>query len=147
MFYIRKYAIILSIFLVTSCTQQPNSPKTIVSEPNNIPEVFFPRLKSTDEPRPFPQALQQGTLEIRGHCIYIRSIEGSPLYLAIWPPHINYNGKLIIDNQSRTQVYIGNMTELSGGVLNPGSPLLNELEEPLPADCHGPYWIVGGIVN
>ena len=134
---------------LAACAQPASEPPQATQSPavadNGGQQLLFPQLKPAPEPRPFPQALVKGALELEGACLRLQAMPDNVSYLVIWAPQIVRQGNSLTDTRSGRQALVGAVTELSGGVILKEDPLLLELQAPPPADCPGPYWLAGSI--
>lgn len=136
----------LFMVLLAACTSPPG--------PTDVPvtplPIFFPQLIPANVERPYLDALVQGTLVIVDDCLRVQVREGDTSYLIIWPPHVvlNITGDAIqvVDQESQAVAQVGEAVELGGGETPSATYLVEELREPLPATCPGPYWLASGIV-
>ena len=148
----------IALFLaMTACTSatsdsvQPgeNHPPTAASDPSKT--ILFPRQEKTDGERAVMDALIPGTLVLVDNCIRIDSDEAKTSYLLIWPPDFNMtieNGTInILNGEGRIVAYIGNRVQISGGEIKLLSMLDKPVQEQVPPQCAGPYWIVGDEVT
>jgi hypothetical protein len=137
----------LYLTLLAACTSSPTQTDTAATQ---FP-VFFPQLLPANGERAFPQALLEGTLIIVNDCLRVQAREGDTSYLIIWPPHvvlnITNNTIQVTDQESQAVVQVGEVAQLGGGEIPPDAPMIQELREPLPATCPGPYWIASVIVG
>ena len=88
----------------------------------------------------------EGELVIEHGCIRVEKIDGVDLLL-IWPPGFELSvdgGDVRISDDTGTSLSVGEEVRIGGG----GAPLALVqvlVEQPLPNDCPGPYWVVGEI--
>lgn len=86
-------------------------------------------------------------------CLRVNSIHGGTSYLLVWPPE--YTGKVsiekgtvqIVDRDKMIVWHIGEMVHLGGGEVPSIEYLDERLRQKLPANCPGPYWVVGDVTN
>lgn len=89
-------------------------------------------------------------------CIRIRDGESGVNYAIVWTPDVSATiegdavrviSGMVSGNSSEVVLHFGDLVRLSGGeTAHPDEELL----ENLPANCQGPYWVVGfevGIVQ
>lgn len=100
-------------------------------------------------------ALLVGELVMTDGCLRVNSIHSGTSYLLVWPPE--YTGKVsierdtvqIVDRGQTVVWHIGEIVCLGGG----GGKSIEHLDErlrpelPLPANCPGPYWVVGSVAT
>ena len=93
------------------------------------------------------EALTNGTLGLKENCIYLERGESLANYLLIWPPYYyfsNENGSIqIVDGEGKIVASIGDRVEMSGGEIHSLSMLDKSIQEQVPPQCPGPYWIIG----
>ena len=108
---------------------------------NPDPSVCFPQLKMRS--MAFMLALLTGELVLEDG--YLR-IDGT---LIIWQPDYfvnNNEGTIeILDRNGEVVARVGEEVSMGGGEV-PIEHINKLLKEPLPADCKGPYWLMGEIV-
>lgn len=144
-------ALVVSV-LLTGCPPGPDPDAGNASHPEGEAvtgsDFFFPQLTPSTGERAFPQALLEGALRLEGRCLRVEG--GGTSYSILWPPHVrmeNADGSpLLVDDKSRETARIGGDVRLSGGEIEAAAPIFQELREPLPADCPGPYWLAGGLL-
>jgi hypothetical protein len=117
---------------------------------------------STIEPTPSPAPPTQqilttrlmaeltGQLVMVGNCLRVHGAPGQAGdYLLIWPPDIvaSVDGDTVqvTDLSLKGQIIwrLGDMVQLGGA----GFKSQNDPAQPLPPDCPGPYWLVGGWLD
>ncbi len=151
--------ILLFLVLFIACASPPtaSTPSPTVMHPldttrmtQNVP-MFFPQLRPTAGERAYPDAAIRGTLTIIDGCLRLMPREGNTSYLIVWPPHVEYSVKqdmlTILDHESGVSTRIGEEIVLGGGEMSPQSSIVQELQQPLPEACPGPYWISSGLVS
>ena len=93
------------------------------------------------------EALTRGTLVLADNCIRLERDKTLANYLLIWPPDFNIrnkNGTLqIMNGDGKTVAYLGDEVEMSGGEIHSLSMLDNYIQEQVPPQCPGPYWMMG----
>jgi hypothetical protein len=125
-------------FTMTACNAAPT--------PTPSPTIDIVALRMT--------AILVGELVMTDGCLRVNSIHNGTSYLLVWPDEqhiVNIEGDTvrIVDRlEGKTVVWhIGEMVTLGGG----GGESIEHLDErlrpelPLPANCPGPYWIVGSV--
>ena len=93
------------------------------------------------------EAALKGELVLENGCLRVKSVNGAG-YLLIWPKR----HKLTVDGQdiriiadSGISLSVGEEIRIGGGTLSLAHvPTL--VEQPLPSDCPGPYWVVGDVL-
>ena len=139
---------LITLLLLVACSSgaAETSPE-LTNTPVIGQPFFFPQLKPTLEPRPFPEALHSGRLEVDGGCLRLQGGNDPISYLVIWPPHVEWQGNSVVDLKSGQRALFEVIAEFGGGVTAGNSPIFGELEAPLPEECPGPYWLVGMIMK
>jgi hypothetical protein len=112
------------------------------------PGLFLPqlRVRSTS----FMAALLRGRLVAENGCLRVVQDGVDASFLIIWQPDYFLNdnlGKIEVLNRSgQVAARVGYMVSLGGGGL-PLSSFDSQLRAPLPAQCNGPYWLMGEVVG
>ena len=127
-----KRGVIVSGLLALSACAAPlamNKLSVSITTVNFVPELAL-------------TALAEGRLDIRNGCIRLIGREGGNGDMVIWPKGsrlIMRDGqKRIIERSNGTQFVIGQRVSLGGGASEDVSNDI--LTEPLPTECHGPYF-------
>jgi len=111
-------------------------------EINPDPSVCFPQLKMRSGE--FMESLVTGEL-ILEDC-YLRVDQE----LILWQPDYfvnNNDGTIeILDRNGEVVARVGEEVCMGGGEITSIERINKLLKEPLPADCKGPYWVMGEIV-
>jgi hypothetical protein len=146
----------LSLFLVmTACTSSTDSllqptetrPPAVTSDLGHT--IFFPRQEKTEGERAVMEALVRSTLVLVDNCIRLQNQSDEVVidYLLIWPPDFNIsneNGAVnILDENNNIVASIGDKVEMGGGEIHLLSLLDEFIQEQVPPQCPGPYWMVG----
>lgn len=144
----------LALFLaITACTlptgvsRQPdaNHKPTAYYDPSKL--IFFPRQEKTEGDRVVMEGEIHGTLVLVGNCIRVDSQEADVNYLLIWPYDFDLtfkNGTLdILNENSGVIAHIGDNVHIGGGEIHLLSMLDKSIQEQIPPQCVGPYWIIG----
>jgi hypothetical protein len=99
-------------------------------------------------------AILVGELVMTDGCLRVNSIHSGTSYLLVWPDEqhvVSVEGDTvrIVDRlEDKTVVWhIGEMVTLGGGEVKSLKYLDERLQpkRPLPANCPGPYWVVGSV--
>ncbi|HKY55465.1 MAG TPA: hypothetical protein VJM08_14205 [Anaerolineales bacterium] len=137
----------LFLILFSACTSSSDQTDVPMTQ---LP-IFFPQLLPANGERAYPEALLEGTLIIVNDCLRVQARAGDTSYLIIWPPHVVSsitNDMIQVTDQGNGAVaQVDETVQLGGGEISPEAPMVQELREPLPATCPGPYWIASGIVR
>ena len=107
------------------------------------PDIHFPQVR---EDGAVPTALLEGELTLEGGCLRVTRPSGFG-HLLIWPQRFN----LIVDGRDiriigdpGVSLSVGDEISIGGGEV-PLRHLQTLVEEPIPSDCSGPYWLVGEV--
>jgi hypothetical protein len=146
--------IFLTVFIaITACMLAPgsssqpgeNHPPTAASDPSKT--IFFPRQEKTNGEWAAMDALARGTLVLADNCIRLERDKPLANYLLIWPPDFNIsieNGTIkIVNGDGKIVASIGDRVQMSGGEIHLLSQLDKSIQEQVPPQCTGPYWIMG----
>lgn len=112
------------------------------------PAVVFPRLRA---PSPsMMQALLQGTLTLKDGCLRVVAPGDPTGHLVLWQPGYYPHGRgdalEILDRTGKPVARVGDSIALGGGELPLAPELTGQLEQPVPKQCGGPYWLMGELV-
>ena len=113
--------------------------------PESLTYPHFPQQRES-EGRVAMEALLEGELTLEHGCLRAKKKNGTD-YLLIWPPGFKLSvdgGDIRISDDSGASLTVGEKFRIGGG----GAPLAHVqilVEQPLPRDCPGPYWVVGEI--
>jgi hypothetical protein len=86
-------------------------------------------------------------------CLRVNERDSSTSYLLVWPPEytekvsIEKDTVQIIDRGKTVVWHIGEMVHLGGGEIPSIEYLDERLRQKLPANCPGPYWVVGDVTS
>ena len=133
-----------------------------VTLPDNVDLVTVPAMGQNDADGPdlsttlhFPQlredgdgmdALHVGELVLENGCLRSRDVDGDS-HLLIWPQRfeLTVDGEDIrISDDSGVSLSVGEEIGFGGGEM-PLAHLQTLVEQPVPNDCPGPYWVIGEI--
>ncbi len=142
----RKVLILLSMLMIvlsTSFACNDNSTSISSSTPN------FPVQKAGLGGM---DALLEGRLELDNGYLRVKYVDNN--YLLIWPHgfSLRIEGEEIqvIDSNGQVFARVGDIIKVGGGEAPSGKEkeYLEKyfVEQPLPDDCQGPYWIIGQVV-
>ena len=103
-------------------------------------------------------ALLSGSLLLDGRCLYATGHEEATTErsLVVWPPHVSLvrgaSTYQLRDARSGASVEVpadGSTVPivLSGGNVRDRRPSPLSLSSPIPAECTGPYWIAGSLLD
>jgi hypothetical protein len=122
-----------------------NPPFALTPEPT----LHFPRLRMRSAT--FMEALLEGTLVLRDGCLRIRDGDGDDGYLIIWQVDYYVNNSAgtieILDKSGQVVARVGEVIRMGGGEVPMTDGLQQQLREPLPGECQGPYWLMGELVT
>lgn len=119
---------------------------------SDTPELFFPQQAAVNGDRVVMEALTVGMLEVVDSCIRLVH-QNHPSYLVVWPPDVTLDTtQEFIQVRTKTGqlvAQVGSLVQMSGGVVDTVAQVeaKQALSQPLPAECPGPYWIVGDQVG
>jgi hypothetical protein len=144
-------ALLLVLAACTSTTvssvQPSENPLPGTSDPGET--IYFPQQQKTEGERAVMEALVRGTLVLVDNCIRLQYQAGEVDidYLLIWPPDFNISNEdgavNILDGNNNIVASIGDKVEMGGGEIQLLSLLDKFIQEQVPSQCPGPYWIVG----
>jgi hypothetical protein len=94
-----------------------------------------------------------GQLVVADDCLRVNADPGDVSHLLVWPPE--YAGMVSIENDTvqvvdrgQTAVWrIGDIIHLGGHGVSTVEELDEQLRQALPANCPGPYWVVGDVAG
>ena len=88
------------------------------------------------------EALLIGELVNSDGCLRVNAGESDTSYLIVWPPGLRPDAEKdviqILNQAGKTVLRVGDEVRISGGEVS-----FSAAEQVAPADCPGPYWIVG----
>ena len=94
-----------------------------------------------------PEALVRGTLVLTDNCIRLERDKSLANYLLIWPPDFNIrfenSAVEIVNEDGKIVASLGDDVEMGGGEIHLLSLLDGFIQEQVPPQCPGPYWMVG----
>ena len=146
LFFLALLAVLTACTSTTVSSLQPSeNPLPGTSDPGET--IYFPRQQKTEGERAVMEALVRGTLVVTDNCIRLERNISLVNYLLIWPPDFNIsneNGAVnILDENNNIVASIGDRVEMGGGEIHLLSLLDEFIQEQVPPQCPGPYWIVG----
>ena len=113
------------------------------------PTLHFPQLRMRSAA--FMEALLEGTLVLQDGCLRVRDDDGDEGYLIIWQVdyYVNSNAGTveILDQNGQVVARVGEVIRMGGGEVQMTEELRQQLREPLPDQCPGPYWLMGELVT
>ena len=114
-----------------------------------VPGVHFPQLRMRSAT--FMTALLVGKLIVKDGCLRVSASEDDRGHLIIWQPDyfLNSNGGVveILDRSGKVVARVGEEIRMGGGEVPLTEDLQQQLREPLPEQCKGPYWLMGQLVS
>jgi len=135
---------ILFLFLHACASQATSAPSSSSTSPLSHGSSF-PQLINT--PSAYLEALITGELVVTNGCLRVNDKYGNNVLL-IWPPgfspHTEPGIIQVLDSTSQIVASVGDWVEIGGGEV---PPTYLDLVDPLPADCPGPYWLVGEYIK
>jgi hypothetical protein len=118
------------------------------STPSPMPQVAFPRQGPGE--RDVMEALLVGELAQVNGCLRVKSSEIPEEYLPIWPAGFRLgtsNPFQVLNEAGEVVAQVGQEVRLGGGeVPDEVVQEVAQMEEPLPSNCLGPYWVVGELL-
>jgi hypothetical protein len=131
----------------TDSSLQPGENHTPTPSPDLSKMIFFPRQEKTEGERAVMEALTRGTLILTDNCIRLERGESLANYLLIWPPDFNFTIEddtiKILNSENEIVASIGDRVQMGGGEVHILSQLDKFIQEQVPSQCPGPYWIIG----
>ena len=126
------------------------TPTIDIFEPLEISDIAFPRQKPVEGPREVMEAELVGDLVESGGCVRVKSLYNDGSYLPIWPPDFTLGFEneipVILDVEGNIVGRVGEEIYMGGGEGSENA-LPDSVRDQLPADCGGPFWIVGDGVR
>lgn len=107
------------------------------------------KLMATSSPEPTRlTALVVGKLEMVDGCLRLYERTNDISYLLAWPPDFTVNMetdsiRILKGNGEQVVLHIGEMVRIGGGEVKSAEYLSKQVQQKLPANCPGPYWVVG----
>ena len=142
--------ILLTISACTSInhpTVQPDQDQITTSTPYPPNKISFPRQVIKNGEWAAMNALAHGTLILVDSCIRLQTEMSSVSYLLIWPPdfQLRFEEDIvgILNSDGKRVASLGDTVQMSGGEINLLSMLDMSIQEQVPPQCNGPYWIMG----
>ena len=115
------------------------------------PPIFFPRQQPAAGIRETMVALLLGKLTAADGCLYVDDSNSDTSYLLVWPPDFTLSMEadavLLFNGTGEVVARVGEELRISGGEVKSVRYLDEQVRQSLPADCPGPYWIVGDEVG
>jgi len=119
----------------------------------SVPGVAFPRQEPVEGVRVVMEAELIGELVLVNGCLRVNSIYGDGSVLPIWPPEFTLKAEKrttvaaqdeiqVLDGAGQIVARVGQEVYMGGGG-GSATSLADCVRQQLPADCTGPYWIVG----
>ena len=111
--------------------------------PELLTDIHFPQVR---EDGASPDALLEGELVLKGRCLRLKK-PGVARHLLIWPQRfkLSVDGRDIrISDDSGVSLSVGEEISIGGGEVSLRF-LQTLVEQPVPSDCLGPYWLVGKV--
>lgn len=130
-----KLLLLCALLALTACNL--SLPANPTSEPHVIATAWT--------------ALLVGTLEKEDGCLRVKSQDSDVSYLLVWPPDSSAESSedtvrvvtgLVTGNRQEVVLNIGEVVRLGGGTTTRLDKSLS-----VAANCPGPYWVVGGVVD
>jgi len=124
--------LILVLLTVTTCGNDHISAPT--PEPTRLTALLFGKL-----------------VEVEG-CLRVNEVDNGASYLLAWPPDFAVDMEedtvRVLDGSGKEiKLHIGEMVRISGGEVHSIEYLDERVQQKLPANCSGPYWVVGSEIS
>ena len=124
--------LILVLLTVTACSNGHITEPT--PEPTRLTALLFGKL-----------------VEVEG-CLRVNEVDNGASYLLAWPPDFAVSMEEdtvhILDGSGKEiMLQIGEMARISGGEVHSSEYLDERVQQKLPANCSGPYWVVGSEIG
>jgi len=114
-----------------------------------VPTIHFPQLRTRSAT--FMEALLVGKLIVKDGCLRVSASDRDRGHLIIWQPDyfLNSNEGVIeiLDRRGEAVAHVGEEIRIGGGEVALTANLKQQLHEPLPEQCEGPYWLMGQLVS
>lgn len=95
-------------------------------------------------------AVVKGELTLENGCLRVSGVKNAVHgdgFLLIWEPIFSTRTEQgvvqVIDSTGKVLASVGDFIELDGG----SAPTGMWLKQPIPDECHGPYWLVGASIK
>jgi hypothetical protein len=112
----------------------------------SAPGVAFPRQEPVEGVRVVMEAELIGELVLVNGCLRVKSIYDDRSVLPVWPPEFTLRAEndalQVLDGAGQVVARVGQEVYMGGGG-GSATSLAECVRQQLPADCTGPYWIVG----
>jgi hypothetical protein len=112
----------------------------------SVAGVAFPRQGPVEGIRVVMEAELIGELVLVNGCLRVNSIYGDGSVLSVWPPEFTLKAEndalQVLDGAGQVVARVGEEVYMGGGE-GAAASLADCVRQQLPADCTGPYWIVG----
>ena len=119
----------------------------------SVPGVAFPRQGPVEGIRVVMEAELIGELVLVNGCLRVKSIYDDRSILPVWPPEFTLKAEKratvaaqdeiqVLDGAGQVVARVGEEVYMGGGE-GSATSLADCVRQQLPADCTGPYWIVG----
>jgi hypothetical protein len=113
----------------------------------SAPDPFFPQQRDAHPNN--MTAFLTGNLILINDCLRVRDTTNTS-YLLIWPHGFSLNKKdnpmQLYDDKGQAVARVGDTLKIGGGEMRL-EYVSNLVLQPVPANCSGPYWIVGEILK
>jgi hypothetical protein len=140
---------LLTTLLLTACANAAGGgPPTPTPHPD-VSQIFFPQQKLAEGSRDVMDAMLVGRLVLVNACLRLNASENTS-YLLVWPQGLALTSDgssiQVVDAAGQLVAQVGNTLTVSGGEV-PAEAIANHVRQPLPAECPGPYWIIGKTIS
>jgi len=93
-----------------------------------------------------------GELVVVEGCLRVNAKGSDTSYLLAWPPDFAVSMaedtvQIVDGSGKKVALHIGEIVYISGGEVHSTEYLDERVQQKLPANCSGPYWVVGSEIN
>jgi len=142
---------IVILLITLACTDRLTTPPapSPTSVPIPDPLIIFPQQEAVEGERTVKQAETIGELILANGCLRLNTNHAS--YLLVWPPDFAPGAENdvihVLNRDGQVVASVGDEVYIGGGETRSIGFLDEQLQQQLPTDCPGPYWIVGDEVR
>jgi hypothetical protein len=115
----------------------------------SVPGLFFPQLRA--QSAVFMTALLEGQLILKDGCLRMVTSYSPNSNLIIWQPDYfpTLDGEQIeiLNRAGQVVARVGEQVAMGGGGIQLSDYYTRQLRESIPANCEGPYFLMGGMVS
>lgn len=154
---IRSFIFIALIFIMTGCItvgDLPGQARVTVSPTSGADlnhAIFFPRQKKSNGERVVMDGETTGTLMLVDKCLRLESNQSDTSYMLIWPPDFKFliesDAVKILNEDGINVATVGDFVYMGGGEVHLLLVMDKFIQEQIPSQCDGPYWIIGDKIS